>query len=151
MLCTQAHLDLAHPIPCHLCTMMFTFHSKMVAHCQVKIYFPPSIKQFEPSRTCTACNCQAKRSSSPVHFVASSSQPWPGENPLNIILFNQFTTFGWFGWLMRTETFYCKVCSLPLQRSSPRIYNELNLNINMISTEIFWLDNHVCSGWHSTK
>jgi len=30
----EAHLDLAHPIPCHLCTMMFTFHSKMVAHCQ---------------------------------------------------------------------------------------------------------------------
>ena len=37
MLYTQAHLDLAHPIPCHLCTMMFTFHSKMVAHCQVKV------------------------------------------------------------------------------------------------------------------
>ena len=31
----QAHLELAHPVPCHLCSMMFTFHSKMVAHCQV--------------------------------------------------------------------------------------------------------------------
>ena len=36
-LLTQTHLELAHPIPCHLCTMMFTFHSKMVAHCQVSV------------------------------------------------------------------------------------------------------------------
>ena len=52
--------------------------------CKYKIGFAfHCILQIESSptrcRTCTACNCQARRSNSPVHFVASSSQLWQGD------------------------------------------------------------------------